>query len=246
MVFSACCWCRDPHGLPWIEYLHTGASKIWYAIPNCMSDLFHSTMKKLVPNYCRNKELWLPSDTVMVPPSLLVDNNVSLCRTVQDPGQFIIVFPKVFTSSISTGYVVSESVYFAPAYWLKTARNLFDSLRNSSEPSMFSLDRLLLSIANDVRCNPEILRQVVPHVQELCDKEKLIREKLKGFGEMEVEKLAVPEVSKNKKKKLHQAEEGDYECDMCRASLFISVVSILHSYLSCRVQTTIVTQFVNA
>lgn len=24
MLFSACCWYRDPHGLPWIEYLHTG------------------------------------------------------------------------------------------------------------------------------------------------------------------------------------------------------------------------------
>lgn len=29
MLFSTFCWYRDPHGLPWIEYLHTGASKIW-------------------------------------------------------------------------------------------------------------------------------------------------------------------------------------------------------------------------
>ena len=29
MLFSTVCWYRDPHGLPWIEYLHTGASKIW-------------------------------------------------------------------------------------------------------------------------------------------------------------------------------------------------------------------------
>ena len=29
MVFSASCWYRDPHGLPWIDYLHTGADKIW-------------------------------------------------------------------------------------------------------------------------------------------------------------------------------------------------------------------------
>lgn len=30
MLYSACCWYRDPHGLPWIEYLHTGANKIWW------------------------------------------------------------------------------------------------------------------------------------------------------------------------------------------------------------------------
>ena len=24
MLFTSSCWYRDPHGLPWIEYLHTG------------------------------------------------------------------------------------------------------------------------------------------------------------------------------------------------------------------------------
>ncbi|XP_018575563.1 uncharacterized protein LOC108914273 [Anoplophora glabripennis] len=223
MVFSACCWYRDPHGLPWIEYLHTGGSKIWYAIPNSTSEMFHSALKNLVPNYCKNKELWLPSDTVMVPPSLLVENNVSLCRTVQDPGQFIVVFPKAFTSCISTGYVVSESVYFAPPYWLKTARGLFDSLRNSKEPSMFSLDRLILNIASDGRCNTEILRQIIPHLQALCDNEKEKRLKLSNFGTMESERMPLPEAGNRRKKKL-QGEEGDYECEVCRTNLFVSMV----------------------
>lgn len=42
MLFSACCWYRDPHGLPWIEYLHTGGSKIWYSVPNEQVNLFHT------------------------------------------------------------------------------------------------------------------------------------------------------------------------------------------------------------
>lgn len=29
MLFTTGCWYRDPHSFPWIEYLHTGASKIW-------------------------------------------------------------------------------------------------------------------------------------------------------------------------------------------------------------------------
>lgn len=32
MVFTAFCWYRDPHGLPWVEYLHTGAPKIWLVL----------------------------------------------------------------------------------------------------------------------------------------------------------------------------------------------------------------------
>nr|XP_023027299.1 protein piccolo [Leptinotarsa decemlineata] len=224
MVFSACCWYRDPHGLPWIEYLHTGGNKIWYGIPNSASEAFQSALRQLVPNYCKNKEHWLNSDTVMVPPNLLVEHGVSLCRTIQVPGQFIVVFPKAFTSSVSTGYVVSESVYFAPTYWLKTARGLFDVLRNSSEPSMFSLDRLLLSITNDTRCSADILRQVLPHVQELCDREMQRRDKLRSLGELTRERLPIPEVNRGKKKKFQHGEEGDYECEICKMSLFVSMV----------------------
>lgn len=29
MVFATSCWHRDPHGLPWMEYMHEGSSKIW-------------------------------------------------------------------------------------------------------------------------------------------------------------------------------------------------------------------------
>lgn len=78
-----------------------------------------------MPRYCKNKTIWLPSDTAMVPPPMLVKHGVSLCHTVQEPGQFILVFPRAFTSSICTGYLVSESVYFAQPSWLNTAEQVF-------------------------------------------------------------------------------------------------------------------------
>lgn len=66
MLFSAVCWYRDPHGLPWIEYLHTGASKIWYAVPDSQSQNFRNALTSLVPSHCQNKTIWLPCDTAMV------------------------------------------------------------------------------------------------------------------------------------------------------------------------------------
>lgn len=224
MVFSACCWYRDPHHLPWIEYLHTGANKIWYGIPDSMSDLFHATLKKLVPNYCRNKSLWLPSDTAMIPPSILVESGVSLCTTVQEPGQYVVVFPKAFTSSISTGYVVSESVYFAPPYWLQTGQIAFDEMRNSCEPSMFSYERLILSIVGDARSNVEILKLIIPTVQELCHREKTNRRNLRDLGVKEFEKLPLPDAPGVRKKKRLKGDDNDYECEECRKNLFLSMV----------------------
>lgn len=125
MVFSACCWYRDPHGLSWIEYLHTGASKIWYGIPDDQSVNFRQALTQLIPTHCQNKTLWLPCDTVMVPPYMLTERGVSLCRIEQKPGEFVVIFPRAYTSSIATGYVVSESVYFATSSWLDLAKDDF-------------------------------------------------------------------------------------------------------------------------
>merc|ERR1719228_2681899 len=85
MLFTTGCWYRDPHGLPWIEYLHTGAPKIWYGIPDDHSLAFYTAMKQLVPTFCKNRKIWLPSDTTMVSPSLLVKHGVSVSRTATWP-----------------------------------------------------------------------------------------------------------------------------------------------------------------
>lgn len=66
MLFTTGCWYRDPHGLPWIEYHHTGAPKIWFSIPDSHSIAFYTAMKLLSPTFCRKKKIWLGQDTVMV------------------------------------------------------------------------------------------------------------------------------------------------------------------------------------
>ena len=66
MLYTTGCWYRDPHGLPWIEYNHTGAPKVWYGVPEEQSLAFYTAMKLLVPLFCHKKKIWLPSDTVMV------------------------------------------------------------------------------------------------------------------------------------------------------------------------------------
>ncbi|XP_036138243.1 protein Jumonji [Monomorium pharaonis] len=225
MLFSACCWYRDPHGLPWIEYLHTGAKKIWYGIPNEHNNNFQEALSKMVPRYCKNKTIWLPSDTAMVPPDLLVSNGVSLCQIVQEPGQFIIVFPKAFTSSICTGYVVSESVYFAQSSWLETAEQVFKDIQDSCEPSIFSFERLLFNIINDTRSHVDILKQILPSVIKIREKELDYRKQLENAGLTNRKRLPLPESGKGKKGKKVKEDDGDFECETCRANLFVSLVN---------------------
>ncbi|XP_014218776.1 protein Jumonji isoform X2 [Copidosoma floridanum] len=225
MLFSACCWYRDPHGLPWIEYLHTGAKKIWYGIPDEQNNAFRKALTKMFPRYCKNKTIWLPSDTAMVPPDMLVSNDVPLCQTVQEPGQFIVVFPKAFTSSVCTGYVVSESVYFAQPSWLETAEQVFQDIHNSCEPTIFSFERLLFSVINDLKSHIDVLKQILPTVIKICNKEIENRKKLRELGLMNNERVPLPSNDKKGKGKKTKKEEIDYECDTCRANLFVSLLS---------------------
>lgn len=61
----------------------------------------------------------------MIPPHLLAERGVPLTRVVQRPGEFIVVMPKAYSSSISTGYTQSESVYFATRSWLEDVDAVF-------------------------------------------------------------------------------------------------------------------------
>uniref|UniRef100_A0A182FH25 ARID domain-containing protein n=1 Tax=Anopheles albimanus TaxID=7167 RepID=A0A182FH25_ANOAL len=217
MLFSACCWYRDPHGLPWIEYLHTGANKIWYGVPDEQNANFRAALTVLVPTHCQNKTIWLPCDTAMVPPHMLTDRSVSLCRTEQQPGQFVVVFPRAYTSSLCTGYAVSESVYFATNSWLDTAKEDFRDIQESCEPTMFSVEQLLFAIANDQRSNPDTLAQAYPMIVDFYEKEKQQRQALKDHGVTQSEKI-------ESKKKTVSLDE--FECETCRANLYLSLVKV--------------------
>ncbi|XP_048005695.1 protein Jumonji isoform X2 [Leguminivora glycinivorella] len=125
MLFSTSCWHRDPHGLPWTEYMHSGAEKIWYGIPRDESANFRRAVETLCPAYCQNKSIWLASEITMVPPNILSEHGVKLSRLLQRPGEYVMVFPEAHSCSITTGFGISESVYFASNSWLTDVYKLF-------------------------------------------------------------------------------------------------------------------------
>lgn len=230
MLFSACCWYRDPHGLSWIEYLHTGASKLWYGIPDDQSANFRSALTSLIPTHIQNKTIWLPCDTVMVPPHMLTDRGVSLCRIEQKPGEYVVIFPRAYTSSVSTGYVVSESVYFATSSWLELGKDDFRDIHESCEPAMFSLEQLLFALASDQRVTADVLSQMLPMINEVFEKEVAAREQLKAAGVTSTEKIPAEKTTKSRKQPIASIQ---HECDLCRANLYISMVKTDEGNIYC-------------
>lgn len=225
MLFTTGCWYRDPHCLPWIEYLHTGASKIWYSVPAQSSQRFHSAMNDIMPEVCKDTVIWLPSDCAMVPPPMLVGSGCPLSRTIQEKGEFVIIFPGVYTSTIACGYSVSESVYFATRDWLLNAAEHFEHIKASCEPPTFSLEKLLLGIATDLKENLETCQWSLPLLKKMCENEKRYRAQLSEMGLKTYERLPPAEVpDKKKPKKQLYMDEDDRECEVCRTICYISMV----------------------
>ncbi|KAG8303398.1 Jumonji and AT-rich interaction domain containing 2 [Homalodisca vitripennis] len=93
-------------------------------------------------------------------------------------------------------------------------------MRESSEPTMFSLEKLLFSIVNDSRSSIEVLNQILPIVVSLRDGEVAGRTQLEELGLTASERL---NTNKRRTKSRAAAEnEEDYECEKCRTNLFIS------------------------
>ncbi|KAK3882993.1 hypothetical protein Pcinc_012665 [Petrolisthes cinctipes] len=224
MLFSTVCWYRDPHSLPWIEYLHTGASKIWYGVAASQEDKLRAALKKIAPDFVKDSAIWLPSDTAMVPPSDLVREGVRVCRVVQDPGQFVVVFPGAFTSSICKGYLISESAFFARPQYFDRAVSSFKALRDCFEPSMFSLDRLALSVVTDPRATLDGLLRARDLALLVVAKEKMLRSQLAEIGLEASERLSTPDSHRKKKSRFIEDEEENM-CEVCRQNLYVALVT---------------------
>ncbi|OWR43782.1 hypothetical protein KGM_203332 [Danaus plexippus plexippus] len=216
MVFSTSCWHRDPHGLPWMDYLHQGTEKIWYGVPSHEGQNFRCALETLCPTLCQNKTLWLPSEIAMTPLNLLLDRNIKLTRCVQRPGEFVFVNPQAYSSSVSTDFTVSESVYFATESYFENVNQAFQELKESCEPSSFSLEQLLISAAKDPHLSPNVLEHVNKHLNDIVSEELSFRRALTD--------LKVPLLLNKNRPTIWSARDDD-ECQVCRTALYLSRVT---------------------
>ena len=127
------------------------------------------------------------------------------------------MFPRSYTSSFSTGYSIAESVYYAPRDYLDFAELEFENIRDSNEPMLFPLPKLLLLIAKDEKSRKGTLRKVKPYLESIRDYEYIKRTMISDLGVKQTERITL----RTKK----QEEDDEYECETCSANLYVSFVS---------------------
>ncbi|CAK7902927.1 DNA damage-responsive transcriptional repressor Rph1p [[Candida] anglica] len=112
-------WHLEDQDLYSINYLHFGAPKQWYSIPQEQASKFYELMKEEFPEDSRQCSEFLRHKTFMMSPTYLAKHGIQCNKIVHNEGEYIITYPYGYHSGFNFGYNLAESVNFALDDWFQ-------------------------------------------------------------------------------------------------------------------------------
>ena len=107
-------WHTEDVDLAALNYLHSGEPKVWYTVPPSAHRKMTRAFKTGFATDYRECAVAHRHKTFFLAPNVLKDAGVPFTRTIQMPGEFIVVAPKTFHAGFNCGYNIAESVNFLP------------------------------------------------------------------------------------------------------------------------------------
>ncbi|KAL1719877.1 JmjC domain, hydroxylase-domain-containing protein [Schizophyllum commune] len=105
-----------------INYIHFGAPKFWYAIPQGRAGAFETTMRNFFPREPTQCNQFLRHKSFLVSPKNLASYSCRPNTLVQHAGEFVITYPRGYHAGFNLGLNCAESVNFALESWVKLGR----------------------------------------------------------------------------------------------------------------------------
>ncbi|GMC33941.1 unnamed protein product [Saccharomyces cerevisiae] len=111
-------WHLEDQDLYSINYIHFGAPKQWYSIPQEDRFKFYKFMQEQFPEEAKNCPEFLRHKMFLASPKLLQENGIRCNEIVHHEGEFMITYPYGYHAGFNYGYNLAESVNFALEEWL--------------------------------------------------------------------------------------------------------------------------------
>ncbi|CCM00034.1 uncharacterized protein FIBRA_02060 [Fibroporia radiculosa] len=105
-----------------INYVHFGAPKFWYAMPQARAAALEQTMRGYFPKDVSNCAQFLRHKSFLASPTLLSGSSCRPNTLVQHAGEFVITFPMGYHAGFNLGFNCAESVNFALDSWIDIGR----------------------------------------------------------------------------------------------------------------------------
>ncbi|PSS33399.1 Lysine-specific demethylase, partial [Actinidia chinensis var. chinensis] len=125
MLFSWFAWHVEDHELHSLNFLHTGSPKTWYAVPGDYAFAFEEVIRNqgYGGNIDRLAALTLLGEkTTLLSPEVVVESGIPCCRLIQNPGEFVVTFPRAYHVGFSHGFNCGEAANFGTSKWLNVAK----------------------------------------------------------------------------------------------------------------------------
>lgn len=222
MLFASFAWHVEDNHLFSINYLHQGAPKSWYGCGTTDADKFDEVLES---KFGKSKSL-LRKLNFFEPPETFLSNGVPITHALQEPGQFIITWPRSYHAGFSHGFNIGEAVNFATLEWIPNGikcRELYhDSVKCEYRHSVFNVDSLFAKIAKELvqrdliywrqNCTTAIVQNLHGILKRLADEDRQARVELRSRG--------VSEMAMDDKVE----DEELRECKICKRSAFTAVL----------------------
>jgi hypothetical protein len=104
-----------------INYIHFGAGKFWYAVPQARASALEQTMRGHFPEPSRCPQ-FLRHKSYLASPMMLAKTSCRPNTLVQHAGEFVVTFPRGYHAGFNLGFNCAESVNFALDSWIDVGR----------------------------------------------------------------------------------------------------------------------------
>ncbi|GAB2287452.1 hypothetical protein Dimus_021830 [Dionaea muscipula] len=229
MCFSSFCWHVEDHHLYSLNYMHFGAPKLWYGVPGKEAANLEQTMRKHLPDLFEEQPDLLHKLVTQLSPSVLKSEGVPVYRCIQNPGEFVLTFPRAYHSGFNCGFNCAEAVNVAPLDWFPHGQNAVELYREQGRKTTISHDKLLLGAAREaVKANWELnlLRKNTKanlKWKGICGKDGILAKSLKARVEMEhARREFICKSSKVLKMAFDFDATTERECSICSYDLHLS------------------------
>ncbi|KAJ4850539.1 hypothetical protein Tsubulata_036378 [Turnera subulata] len=217
MLFSAFCWHFEDHCFYSMNYLHWGEPKCWYSVPGSEADAFEKVMRNSLPDLFDAQPDLLFQLVTMLNPSVLQDNGVPVYSVLQEPGNFVITFPRSYHGGFNLGLNCAEAVNFAPADWLPHGGFGAELYQTYHKTAVLSHEELLCVVAK-ANCDSKVSPFLKKELVRMYTKEKTWRERLWRNGIIKSSPMPPRKCPE------FVGTEEDPTCIICKQYLYLSAV----------------------
>ncbi|MCP9265616.1 Lysine-specific demethylase rbr-2 [Dirofilaria immitis] len=250
MCLSAFCWHTEDHWTYSVNYLHWGERKIWYGVSGDEGEKFDRVMMELVPYLFERQPDVLHHMTTTMNPKILINKGIHVYTVHQEPGEFVITFPRSYHAGYNEGLNFAEAVNFAPADWLRKGRFCILEYARVHRNCVFSHEELMVKMAKcATKLSVNVGVAVHEELYEIIVREKRFREIItsKGITDKPIKLSSVGSASVNCRSHQRSARV-EYEhipddfraCAVCKTTLFMSSLSCRHKRLVCLVHADLI------